>query len=84
MTRTTGGTLLARSLKALGVSDVFVLHGGHLDSFLVACPHESIRLIDFRHEASAGHAAAAYARVTGKVGVSAITAGPGYENIPLT
>ena len=49
----TGGALIARTLATLGVKDVFALHGGHLDAFLVACPDEGIRLTDFRHEASA-------------------------------
>jgi acetolactate synthase-1/2/3 large subunit len=75
-----GGIALARALGALGVSEAFVLHGGHLDSFLVACKDESIHLTDTRHESSAGHAAAAYARATGRVGVCAITAGPGFTN----
>ncbi|WP_216911070.1 thiamine pyrophosphate-binding protein [Nocardia noduli] len=78
--KTNGGVILARSLHALGVSEAFVLHGGHLDSFLIACKDVSIRLTDTRHEATAGHAAAAYARATGQLGVCAITAGPGFTN----
>jgi acetolactate synthase-1/2/3 large subunit len=62
------------------VTEVFTLHGGHLDSFLVACPSEGIRLTDTRHEATAGHAAEAYARATSNIGVAVITAGPGFAN----
>jgi acetolactate synthase-1/2/3 large subunit len=62
------------------VTEVFTLHGGHLDSFLVACPEEGIRLTDTRHEATAGHAAEAFARATGNIGVCVITAGPGFAN----
>jgi acetolactate synthase-1/2/3 large subunit len=80
LARINGGVALARSLRALGVSEVFTLHGGHLDSFLVACADEAIRLTDTRHEASAGHAAEAYARATGEIGVCVITAGPGFAN----
>ena len=80
MTRLNGGIALAKSLRALGVTEIFTLHGGHLDSFLVACPEEGIRLTDTRHEASAGHAAEGYARATGKIGVCVITAGPGFAN----
>lgn len=77
-----GGTLLAETLHALGVRDVFTLHGGHLDPFLVACPGVGIRLIDVRHEASAGHAAEAYAMMRpGEVGVCIVTAGPGFTNV---
>lgn len=75
-----GGELLAHTLSAAGVSEVFALHGGHLDAFLIACADHGIRLTDTRHEASAGHAAEAYARATGKIGVAAVTAGPGFTN----
>lgn len=76
----TGGQLLARTLAAAGVTDVFSLHGGHLDAFLVACADHGIHLTDTRHEASAGHAAEAYARATGRIGVAVVTAGPGFTN----
>ncbi len=78
--RLTGGELLAKTLKAAGVKQVFALHGGHLDSFFKGCVDEDIELIDTRHEAAAGHAADAYARTTGRLGVCAITAGPGFTN----
>jgi acetolactate synthase-1/2/3 large subunit len=87
MTRPNGGALLAETLARLGVKHVFALHGGHLDAFLVACPDVGIRLIDMRHEATAGHAADAYARATGgSIGVAVITAGPGFTNAltPMT
>jgi acetolactate synthase-1/2/3 large subunit len=80
LARINGGVALAKSMRALGVREVFTLHGGHLDSFLVACADEDIRLTDTRHEASAGHAAEAYARATGQIGVCVITAGPGFAN----
>lgn len=75
-----GGELLARTLSEAGVTEVFSLHGGHLDAFLIACADHGIRLTDTRHEASAGHAAEAYARATGRIGVTAVTAGPGFTN----
>jgi acetolactate synthase-1/2/3 large subunit len=81
MSGDSGGVLLARTLAGLGVTDAFTLHGGHLDAFLVACPNEGIRLIDTRHEATAGHAADGYARAKGgEIGVAVITAGPGFTN----
>lgn len=80
MNQITGGALIARTLQAAGVEDVFSLHGGHLDAFLVTCRDHGIRLTDTRHEASAGHAAEAYARATGKIGVAVLTAGPGFTN----
>lgn len=80
-TQIDGGEAVARSLAAAGVDTVFTLHGGHLDAIYYACPASGIRLIDTRHECSAGHAAEAWARLTGKVGVSLVTAGPGFTNI---
>ena len=77
----TGGQLLAQALADAGVDDVFTLHGGHLDAFLVACGDAGIRLTDTRHESSAGHAADAYARETGKFGVCVVTSGPGFTNV---
>lgn len=76
-----GGQLLAKALAHAGTTEVFTLHGGHLDSFLIACGDEGIRLTDTRHESSAGHAADAYARVTGGLGVCVVTSGPGFTNV---
>ena len=56
------------------------MHGGHLDSFLTGCRQHGIELIDCRHEAAAVNAADGYARATGRVGVAAVTAGPGLFN----
>ena len=78
--RINGGTALAQSLAALGIDRAFVLHGGHLDAFLVACRDAGIQLTDTRHENTAGFAAAAFARATGGVGVCAVTSGPGFTN----
>ncbi|RAK64346.1 thiamine pyrophosphate-binding protein [Phenylobacterium kunshanense] len=79
-TRVTGGELVARTLKAAGVTRVFALHGGHHEALFKGCVDHDIAITDFRHEAAAGHAADAYARTTGRLGVCIITAGPGYAN----
>ena len=75
-----GGRLAAKTLKEAGVEAVFALHGGHLDTFLTGCKAEGIRLVDCRHEAAAVNAADGYSRVTGKIGVAAVTSGPGLTN----
>ncbi len=80
-TRPDGGELLARTLRQAGVGEVFALHGGHLESFWQACLRHNLRLTDFRHEASAGHAADAYARTSGRLGVCVVTSGPGFTNV---
>ena len=75
-----GGALAARTLREAGVEVVFALHGGHLDTFLTGCRRYGIRLVDCRHEAAAVNAADGYARSTGRLGVAAVTSGPGLFN----
>jgi acetolactate synthase-1/2/3 large subunit len=75
------GELAAAALAGLGVSELFALHGSHLDPLFMACEEFGIRITDTRHEASAGHAADGYARASnGKLGVCAVTSGPGFTN----
>src|SRR6478735_5618008 len=75
-----GGRLIARRLKAHGVSRLFTLSGGHLFSLYEGCRHEGIEIIDTRHEATAAFAAEGWAKVTREPGVAALTAGPGITN----
>ncbi|TPG35015.1 thiamine pyrophosphate-binding protein [Mycolicibacterium hodleri] len=77
----TGGQLLALALAEARTTEVFTLHGGHLDSFLSACAERGIRLTDTRHEGTAGFAADAYARMTGRPGICVVTSGPGFTNV---
>jgi acetolactate synthase-1/2/3 large subunit len=72
-----GGRLVARALKAEGVSFVFTLCGGHVMPIYDGCVDEGIGVIDTRHEQTAAHAADGWARVTGRPGVAVVTAGPG-------
>ena len=68
---------MARALRAEGVDTVFTLTGGHILPIMSGCVAEGIRVIDVRHEQAAAHAADAYARLTGRLGVALVTAGPG-------
>lgn len=72
-----GGQIIARALKAEGVDTIFTLSGGHILAILDGCVQEGIRVVDVRHEQAAAHAAEAYTRLTGRLGVAAVTAGPG-------
>jgi acetolactate synthase-1/2/3 large subunit len=69
--------VVARALKALGTEVLFTLTGGHILAILDGCVQEGIRVVDVRHEQTAAHAAEAYTRLTGRLGVAAVTAGPG-------
>jgi len=75
-----GGRLIARRLKAHGVSRLFTLSGGHLFSIYDGCRSEGIEIVDVRHESTAAFAAEGWAKVTREPGVCALTAGPGVTN----
>jgi acetolactate synthase I/II/III large subunit len=77
MAKIHGGQIVARALKALGTDVLFTLTGGHIVAILDGCVQEGIRVVDVRHEQTAAHAAEAYTRLTGRLGVAAVTAGPG-------
>src|ERR1700675_1987471 len=75
-----GGRLIARRLKAHGVSRLFTLSGCHLFSIYDGCREEGIDIVDVRHESTAAFAAEGWAKVTREPGVCALTAGPGVTN----
>ncbi|HTZ65617.1 MAG TPA: acetolactate synthase [Solirubrobacteraceae bacterium] len=75
-----GGRLIARRLRAHGVSKLFTLSGGHLFSIYDGCREEGVAIVDVRHESTAAFAAEGWAKVTREPGVCALTAGPGVTN----
>ena len=72
-----GGHLVAQALRQEGTKNLFTLSGGHIAPIYDGCVAEGIRVVDFRHEQAAAHAADGWARVTLQPGVAAVTAGPG-------
>jgi thiamine pyrophosphate-dependent acetolactate synthase large subunit-like protein len=79
-TQVHGGRLVARRLKAHGVTKLFTLSGGHIFSIYDGCREEGIDIVDVRHEQAAAFAAEGWAKVTREPGVAALTAGPGVTN----
>jgi acetolactate synthase-like protein len=75
-----GGDLIADVLARHGVSHLFTLCGGHISPILTGCEARGIRVVDVRDEGNAVFAADAVARMTGTIGVAAVTAGPGVTN----
>ena len=55
-----GGRLVGRPLQRLGVKVTFTISGGHLFPIFDGLVEKRIRVIDHRHEESAGHAAEAW------------------------
>jgi len=82
MTRISGGEVLKRCLVQEGVRYVFGVPGDQLYPILDAIYKDKrIGFITMRHEAAAAHAADAWSRATGKLGVCIGTVGPGAANL---
>ncbi|HEY5924503.1 MAG TPA: thiamine pyrophosphate-binding protein [Kofleriaceae bacterium] len=77
---TRGADLLVSMLSDAGVDVVFGLPGGAISPVHDALLDNEIRVITTKHEAGAMFAAAGYAQTTGKLGVVAVTSGPGALN----
>ncbi len=75
-----GGEMIASVLTKHGVRFLFTLCGGHISPIFVGAERAGIRVVDTRHEVTAVFAADAVSRLTGTVGVAAVTAGPGVTN----
>ena len=72
-----GGDLIARQIEEFGVRHVFTLTGGHISALYDGSRWTELKIVDFRHEQAAVHAADAMARLRREVSVAALTAGPG-------
>jgi acetolactate synthase-1/2/3 large subunit len=72
--------VVARSLRARGVSRVFALCGGHIMPIWMRLDAHGISIIAVRDERAAVHMAQAHAELTGELGVALVTAGPGVTN----
>ena len=64
MTEGHGGELIVATLAGWGVGEIFTLSGGHIFPLYDGCVQAGIRLVDVRHEQTAGFAAEAWAKVT--------------------
>ncbi len=79
---TTVGDLLIHYLKIEGVKHIFGIPGGGLLNLLANFKDndQSIKYFICRHETGATYIADGYFRATGKIGVVAVTTGPGATN----
>jgi acetolactate synthase-1/2/3 large subunit len=74
------GQQAVAALRAFGTDVMFTLNGGHIWPFYDAARDQGIRIVDTRHEQAATFAAEAYAKLTRRPGLAALTAGPGITN----
>ncbi len=80
MTKLTGAQIVFRALQEEGVNTIFGYPGGAVLDVYHELSQTDIRHILVRHEQGAVHAADAYARASGGVGVCLVTSGPGATN----
>src|SRR6185437_9009084 len=75
-----GADMLVRELADRGTRFVTTLSGNGTEPFYAACARAGMRLVDFRNEQAASFAADAAARLSGRVGVCAVSAAVGHAN----
>lgn len=76
-----GAEAIIKCLEAEGVEYVFGYPGVAICPFYNSILNSDIKTILIRTEQNAAHAASGLARVSGKVGVCAVTSGPGATNV---
>jgi acetolactate synthase-1/2/3 large subunit len=74
------GEQAVAALLGFGTDVMFTLNGGHIWPLYDAARNQGMRVVDTRHEQSATFAAEAYAKLTRRPGLAALTAGPGITN----
>lgn len=76
-----GADAIVKCLEEEGVKYVFGYPGVAICPFYNSILESPIRTVLIRTEQNAAHAASGFARVSGKVGVCAVTSGPGATNV---
>jgi thiamine pyrophosphate-dependent acetolactate synthase large subunit-like protein len=75
-----GGRLAAKQLKQAGIDTIFTVLAGPMIEVLAGAVAEGIRVVNCRHEVSAGFAASAWGWAKKKPGVLVVGSGPGMTN----
>src|SRR5687768_17215268 len=80
-TETTDGFhLIIDALKLNGIDTIYALPGIPITDFLRMAQAGGMKVISFRHEQNAGHAAAAHGYLTGQPGICFTVSAPGFLN----
>src|SRR5712692_1855123 len=79
---TDGFHLIIDALKLNGIDTIFGLPGIPITDFARRAQAEGMRVISFRHEQSAGNAAAIAGFMTQKPGICLTVSAPGFLNRP--
>lgn len=75
-----GAQWLVSTLQKRGVEHIFTLCGNGLNPFYDACIDFDMDVIDVRNEQAASYMADTWGRMTRKIGVAAVSSGPGHTN----
>ncbi len=75
-----GADLVVMQLKAEGVTWVSTLCGNGMNPFYEACRRLGMRVVDTHNEQAAAYIADGYARLTGRLGVCAVSSGIAHCN----
>jgi acetolactate synthase-1/2/3 large subunit len=75
-----GAQALVALLQRIQVPFISALCGNGLDPLLVAADEAGLRVVDTRNEQAAAYMADAYARLTGRLGVCAVSSGVAHVN----
>jgi thiamine pyrophosphate-dependent acetolactate synthase large subunit-like protein len=80
MAEVNGGQLAARQLAAEGIDTIFGVVAGPMIEVLSGAVEAGMKVVNCRHEVSAGLMASAWGFVTGKPGVCVVGSGPALTN----
>jgi acetolactate synthase-1/2/3 large subunit len=80
MPKLRGADIVARTLAAAGVKQLFSLSGNHIMPLYDAALDAQLAITHTRHEGAAVHMADAWGRLTGEPGIAVLTGGPGHAN----
>jgi oxalyl-CoA decarboxylase len=75
-----GFHLIIEALKLNGIENIYALPGIPITDLTRMLQAEGLRVLSFRHEQHAGHAAAAAGFITGKPGICMTVSAPGFLN----
>ncbi len=75
-----GGDVALGALRGFGVAEMFTLSGGHVFPLYDAAVRAGVRIVDVRHEQTAVFAAEGIGKLTRRLGLAVVTAGPGVTN----
>lgn len=74
------GDVVLATVRPYGADVLYTLNGAHVWPYYEAAARTGVPIVDVRHEQSAVFAAEAHAKLTRRLGLAVLTAGPGVTN----